>query len=384
MKISNRYYFDFNATAPLSLSVRQWLQAGGWPYGNPSSVHTSGKWARREIEQTREKICHSLGLGEGHSLFFHSGASEGITTVFKGLANKAQERGEKVSFFYFSTDHACVHQLALWMQKQGHGVNCTEVDKGGDFDTEELLAKLKDSKAPTLVNYTWVNNETGVVWELERALEIKRQTNHFIHVDSVQAVGKIANWRELPPELDAYTFSAHKFGALKGVGFSFVGKDTSLAPLIPGRQEEGMRAGTQNLLGIISAGIALEEVHRNHHFEEQKKAKDFIEEELANCLGESGEVVARESQRNGNTIFFILYDTHTQISTLAFDLAGMDVGSGSACASGSTIPSQVLRAMGYSQELAKRGVRLSFSPYLQEQEARAYWGKIKAVVSRFL
>ena len=248
---------------------------------------------------------------------------------------------------------------------------------------EEVEAQILQCRGPVLLNCTWVNNETGVIFPLSRILLLKQRTGCFVHVDAVQSVGKIENWRALEPRLDAYTFSSHKFGGLKGSGFSLVSGEFPFLPLIAGRQEGGLRAGTENLLGIITGGMALEQVDREHDFASQKRAKDAIENSLVDLLGPKGEVVARESLRNGNTIFLVLHETLSQISTLAFDLAGVDVGSGSACSSGAVHPSRILLAMGYSERAAKSGIRLSFSPCLKEADVPEYWEKLVAVLERF-
>lgn len=124
------------------------------------------------------------------------------------------------------------------------------------------------------LNYTYVNNESGVVWPLEWALDLKKETKCFVHVDAVQAAGKIANWEMLLPELDAYTFSGHKFGALKGIGFTFFNKELDFNPLIVGgTQQEGLRAGTENALGVYTIKLALHEMKENFNADALSIAK---------------------------------------------------------------------------------------------------------------
>ena len=387
MKILDRYYFDFNATAPLSQRVSRWLQQERLPYGNPGSIHTAGKWSWREIEKTRELVYQVFGLTESsRSLFFHSGASEGISTLLKGFTEKAENAGQKITFFYFSTDHICIHGIADWISLRGHRIYKIGVDTNGNFDDDFLVKHIKScaTSGPVLLNYTWVNNETGVVFDLARAVKIKEQSDCFVHVDGVQSVGKIEDWRVLPEELDAYTFSGHKFGAIKGIGASLITKTFPFKGFIPGQRTRIFRGGTENLFGILSFGMALQEVCEKYDIREQQKAKLSMEDRLATLLGKSGEIVARKEKRNGNTICFILYKTPAQISTMAFDMSGIDVGSGSACASGTLHPSDILTAMGYSAEKAKSAIRLSFSSYLTVKQGNEYFGKIKAVLGRFL
>ena len=380
MKVGNRYYFDFNSTAPMAASVRRWLAVGDFPQGNPASTHSMGKKARREMDQVTEFLQTTFELPERrHRLFFHSGASEGIVTLLTGFGE-----GRPFHFFHLTTDHPCVTQTAHKLNIRGHSVHSIPVDKSGLFDERALIKRIQSCSAPVLFNCTWVNNETGVVIPLEQLSRIKEQTGCTIHVDAVQAIGKIPKWNRPVADLDAYTFSGHKFGALKGCGFSFVSETFSLAPLIPPGPGRPLRGGTENLPGIISLKLALEELRQHYCFEKQVCAKNLLEQKLNHLLGDRGEIVASDSPRNGNTIQLILHNTSSQISALAFSMAGIDVSSGSACASGSPAPSPVLSAMGHSEHFAKNALRFSFSPQFHESQVEEYYQKIAAVLARFI
>ena len=378
MKIGDRYYFDFNATAPIAIGVLSWLSSGKHPHANPASIHAGGKRSLREIDLVREFLYTTFNLSErSHRLFFHSGASEGITTLLGGF-----ERGGH--FFYFPTDHACVTTIARGMKSKGCNIHPIPVDKNGDFDERKIIEQILSLSSPVLLNCTWVNNETGVVTPLEKIVEIKKQTGCTVHVDAVQSIGKIPDWNRLFAELDSYTFSGHKFGALKGCGFSFLSETFSLTPLVAPTVSRPLRGGTENLPGIISLKMALEELQQHYSFEKQSRAKNLLEQKLSLLVEDGGEIVASDAFRNGNTICLILHNTKAQISTLALSMAGIDVGSGSACSSGMPTPSPVLTAMGYPEDRAKNALRLSFSPWFQESEVEEYYQKIEAVLSRFL
>lgn len=384
--ISNRFYFDYNATSPLAKRVTDYLHSGDFLFGNPASLHASGKKSKKHINETTEYLYKLFNLKtDTHKLFFHSGASEGINSIFKGLAFKFFKEKKKVSFFFSEVDHACVIQLKEDLEILGHKVIFFPVDKNGLFDQIELtknILKETSEGRESYLNYTFINNETGVIWPLQWAEEIKKATDAFIHVDAVQLVGKMNNWDMLSPELDAYTFSGHKFGALKGIGFSFVGNDIEFSPLIVGgTQQDGLRAGTENALGVHSIKLALHDMKEHFVASEVGVAKDEIEEALVEFLGDKGEVVGRFApHRNLNTIFLVIYGQKAETLSAKFDMMGIDLSTGSACSSGIIKENRVLMAMGYTYENSRSAIRLSFSPFLKKSDVAGYVEKIKSIL----
>ena len=384
--ISNRFYFDYNATSPLAKRVTDYLHSGDFLFGNPASLHASGKKSKKHINETTEYLYKLFNLKtDTHKLFFHSGASEGINSIFKGLAFKFFKEKKKVSFFFSEVDHACVIQLKEDLEILGHKVIFFPVDKNGLFDQIELtknILKETSEGRESYLNYTFINNETGVIWPLQWAEEIKKATDAFIHVDAVQLVGKMANWDLLSPELDAYTFSGHKFGALKGIGFSFVGNDIEFSPLIVGgTQQDGLRAGTENALGVHSIKLALHDMKEHFVASEVGVAKDEIEEALVEFLGDKGEVVGRFApHRNLNTIFLVIYGQKAETLSAKFDMMGVDLSTGSACSSGIIKENRVLMALGYSYENSWSAIRLSFSHLMKKSDVAGYVEKIKSIL----
>lgn len=332
-------------------------------------------------------IYHLFQLrADTHKLFFHSGASEGINSIFKGLALKSFYNDKKVTFFFSTVDHACVVQLKSELESLGHKVCFFTVDKNGLFDQQDLIKNiLKETSEgrESFLNYTYVNNESGIVWPLSWAEEIKKETNAFIHVDAVQVVGKIPNWDMLSSELDAYTFSGHKFGALKGIGFTFIQKDIDYSPLIVGgTQQEGLRAGTENALGVYTIKLALHDMKENFDADGLLDAKSEIEEALIKHVGDKGEVVGRFSpHRNLNTIFLVLYGKKAETLSAKFDMGGVDLSTGSACSSGIIKENRILMSMGYSYEDSRAALRFSFSPFLAKNEVAEYVQKITSLLN---
>lgn len=392
MNQGNRYYLDYNATSPVAASVRELIASEGLSFGNPSSVHATGKRARRAVNEVTSFLYTTFDLSESHyQLIYHSGATEGINSIVKGMALNAFENKKTFSFFAFESDHSCVCNQKGFLESLGFRYHVLPVTKEGAFDEKLLKEAIKaDDAQVKLLNWTWINNETGVVNSLEMLSslkqELKEELAFFVHVDGVQAPGKVSNWHQLNDSVDAYTFSGHKFGALKGSGFSFLKEGLPLNALLNGGgQQLGLRSGTENTWGIFSLKCALEYLKENYDFNVQNEATRFIEENMNALVGDRGEVIASENpSRNGNTIYLLLYGIKAHTSAMVFDMAGIDLSNGSACSSGAVIPSRVLLSMGYDEEQAKSALRLSFGPYFNKKEATHLWPLLENVFKRLL
>lgn len=358
----------------------EWLQHGQLIWGNPSSHHSSGKQAKKAVQEVEEFLLELFGLKDTHYLVFHSGATEGINTIIQGFFRDA--RGSELAFVYSPTDHSAVTAQLPFLQSQGVEIFSHKIEKGHVLFHEEFLSLNQK----TLMNWTWVNNETGIVWPLDFILQYKKKSQLFIHVDAVQAVPRIPNFSPLEAEVDYYTFSGHKFGALKGIGFSFLKKGSPFIPLLLGGGQQGeRRSGTENLLGIISLKLALMDVQEQFHYESLQKNKRQFEQELKLFLGDQGQIVGEEAPfRNVNTITFLFRPKRSDMLLAALDMAGIEVGRGSACSLGQTQANPVLMATGLTAEESKRTIRLSFSPYWKEEEFKECFHSLKNVLQRFI
>ena len=384
--ISNRFYFDYNATSPLSPKVIDFLGSGDFLFGNPASLHHSGRHSRKAINQTTDYLFKLFALPKNDfDLLYHSGASEGINTFFKGLAFAGFKEKKSYTFYFSQTDHAAVFNLKADLELLGHKVKYFGVDKNGELNVDLLIDSMKDDAQPVM-NFTSINNETGIVWPWDLALKIKQATSCLIHVDAVQRVGKTLNWQELPAELDAFTFSGHKFGAVKGIGFTFVRKNIELSPLIVGGTQQGSRrAGTENALGVYSLKLALEEYESNFSGVELKQAKEFIEHKILETIKGRGEIVGMSArERNLNTMFVVLPGLKAETVSMKFDMEGVDLSTGSACSSGVIKENRILMAMGYSKDDSRSALRFSFSPFMSYTEALKYSEKIQSILSAIL
>jgi cysteine desulfurase len=388
MNLSNRIYLDFNATAPIVPPVKELLAQSGLSFGNPSSVHATGKKARRGVNEVRSFLYSTFGLKDNEfELFFHSGATEGINTFVKGVALEATKAKQGLTFFSFASDHSCVCNQKVFLETLGHRHVIVPVMRDGSFDLQRFEEALsRDNSDVKLVNWTWVNNETGVVSPLENIVKVKEKYDLLVHVDGVQAPGKVSDWSRLEASLDAYTFSGHKFGAIKGSGFTFIKAGLKLCPLLNGGgQQDGLRSGTENTVGIFSLKPALEFLLKNYDFNKQNEATRTLENQILSLVGERGEVIGHSNKnRNGNTIYLLLNGIKAHTSAMVFDMAGIDLSNGSACSSGAVIPSRVLLSMGYDEDQAKSALRLSFSPFFNSEEAKSIWPKIEEILQRLL
>lgn len=358
----DRLYLDYNATSPLSKSVTNWLKSGDLLFGNPSSQHSDGKAARKSINETRSLIFETFNKKEKETkLFFHSGATESFHTFASSFAETCRLNGKDLLICYSKVDHPAV--TALSEKYLGPHVKFHELlrDKKLHYKHQENFEVLKDKKEnnPELVilyHHLWVHNETGQVSSLKDIEIFKQIPDLYIHVDAVQAPGKIPDWKNLSTG-DIWTFSPHKFGALKGIGFSLFSSTVEFHPLIKGGgQQSNLRSGTENVLGVKSIALALKDLEATD-VQNTKKLRDELLREMKKSLNGFGEVIDDDSMAS-NTIYFYLHKSASDIALALFDLNGLEISAGSACSSGAAKESAVLLQMGLGP-YAKNGLRLS-------------------------
>lgn len=380
-----RLYLDYNATSPLSHSVIDWMKSGDVLFANPSSQHSSGKASRKLINEGRAKIYDVFGKTEKDTkLFFHSGATEAFLTFTYSFAEMARLKGAELLVCFSRIDHPAVTTLSerYW----GPHVKFFELKMNADltYNHAENLEIIKDKKEnnPELVilyHHLWVHNETGFISPLEELLPLKNIADLYLHIDCVQAPGKIPDWQKLPIG-DVWSFSAHKFGAFKGIGFSFFKKEIPFTALVSGGgQQQGLRSGTENPQSVKSIALALADLQKcdvNQNASKRQELENFIEEELKG-LG----AVVKGSRRNANTIYFYLNRLSSDIALALFDLNGLMISAGSACSSGAAKDSTVLLQLG-KKDVAKNGLRLSFGFQLSDLEMAQIKAQFQATVTR--
>ena len=381
MKLTNkRYYFDYNSSSPLAKSVIEWFASGDFFVTNPNSLHTSGKKSLKYIRETQTYLFDTFQLGATHQVFFHSGATEGINTF---VINEISTGDEEKHLILFETDNSSAYKIKNITDQYKINLHLkTLVNSAGELKTDELIRFIKTLKGKIIINYTWVNNETGIIWPLDEAVRIKQATGAFIHVDATQSVCKLKDWNLLSPMLDAYTYSGHKFGALTGVGFSFYKKDYPIKYLVNGAK--GVlhgRPGTPNTTGIYSIYLALRETIKKYDHDESLAAINYLKDQLDNLLKNHGYVISKNSLNCCTNTLSLFFNAKKGLDVLnMFDMNGIEVGVGSACSSGILGPNRVLIAYGVDENKSNNSIRFSFETDLTMEKAKTYFEMIKKIL----
>ena len=380
-----RLYLDYNATSPLSQSVLNWLRSGEVLFANPSSQHSDGKASRKLINETRSALYKTFSQQEKDTrLFFHSGATEGIQTFAASFAEMSRLSERNLLICTSAVDHPVTVSLAS--KYFGPHVDFFELkrDQNLRYQHQENLLKLQELKRANpgliiLYHHLWVHNETGQVSPLEELSVFKAIPDLYLHIDAVQAPGKIPDWQKLS-EGDIWTFSAHKFGALKGIGFSFFKTNFDFHPLLTGGGQQGnFRSGTENIQGVRSIALALEDLLKidvAHNSLMRRAMITFLEEELIG-LGS----IIDDPLICSNTIYFYLHHLTSDIALALFDIHGLEISAGSACSSGAAKESAVLLHLGLNTT-AKNGLRLSMPLEMDKDHLNKIQERMKLVFNR--
>jgi len=370
----DRVYLDHNATTPMRAEAYEALvELTRKLLGNPSSMHASGRVARACVDEARERVAGVLGVPESE-VTFTSGATEANNLALFGAmeaVDPRSRRGEGApGLLTIGTEHASVLEPARALERGGCGLHLAAVDRTGLPITEDFEQKLSSERVD-VVSISAANGENAAVPDLEALVRRAndRARNHIIfHTDAVQALGRV----ELSLEgLDLATFSAHKLGGPPGVGVLWRRTGTPLAPrLFGGAQENELRPGTENAPSIHAAAIAIELAAKERvgYAARTRELTRFLWEELrlvvpsARLIGPSFTNDVEAPNTNGrlpNTLCVSIPRAEGRILVTSLDLAGLEASAGSACASGSVEPSHVLLAMGYDEDDARSGLRLS-------------------------
>lgn len=354
-------YLDHNATTPLHPQVIQTLGETMAVFGNPSSMHEYGREARALVEEARETIAGFLGALPEEIIFVGSG-SEGNNTVLSIIgcpaSNCTCEREHKSHIVTTAIEHPCILETSKCMRGRGSRVTFIGVDRYGKISLDELRDSITDQTG--LVSVMMANNEIGTLQDIRAAAQVAHENGALFHTDAVQAFGKIPiRVHELG--IDFLTLSAHKIYGPKGVGALYVKRGVPFCPLVHGgHQERGRRAGTENTLGIVGLGKAVEMRAIEMPGETERIVK------MRNALQQGIEAAIPDIAFNGHptdslpgTLNVSFEGAEGESILLYLDLEGIAVSTGSACASGSLDPSHVLLATGVPVERAHGSIRMS-------------------------
>jgi cysteine desulfurase len=375
-------YLDSNATTPTDPAVVAALQ----PYlttlfGNPSSIHRFGQQSRQAIEHARHQLADLLGCSP-RELTFTSGGTEADNAAILGLL---RSRAPRRTIITSSVEHSAVREPLKDLATQGYRVITIPVHPGGQLDMPALAAALADPDA-ALATIMWANNETGVIFDIGAIGTLTQQYRVPLHVDAVQAVGKIPfTLRDLP--IDLLSLSAHKFHGPKGTGALYIRRSVHWSPQIRGGpQERERRGGTENVASIVGMGIAAE-LAAQHLIdgtpERIAALRDRFEQTIHTKIPES-QVIGDRTHRLPNTTNIAFAGLEAEAILLLLSEHDVCASAGAACSSGSLEPSPVLRAMHLPDRILHGAIRFSLSRFTTEEEIDQALQIIPPIITRLL
>jgi cysteine desulfurase len=371
-------YLDNNATTQLAPEVLEaMLPYFSDLYGNPSSMHSFGGQVAKEVREAREQAAALIGATPDEIIFTSCGTESDNAAIRAALAAHPDRRHIVTS----RVEHPAIKSLCAHLSRQGYRVTELPVDKDGLLDMNHYERSLSPDTA--IVSLMWANNESGVLFPVEKAAELAHKRGILFHTDAVQAVGKIPISMK-GNVIDMLSISGHKLHAPKGIGILYVRRGTKFSPfLIGGHQEKERRGGTENTPSIIGLGKACELAARNMEAENTrvKQLRDKLEEKLLELIPNS-RVNGSRLYRLPNTTNMSFEFVEGEGILLLMDEYGICASSGSACTSGSLQPSHVLRAMGVPFTMAHGSIRFSLSIYTTEEEINFVIEKMPSIIER--
>ena len=356
MVFMEKIYLDHNATTPLHPEVlNAMLPALQDNFGNPSSIHSFGRSARVQLDEAREKVARLIGASSSE-IIFTSGGTEANNLALLGVALKDKEKKIITS----KTEHPSVLNPCRQLEEQGVEVHYLDVDRFGRIDINNLESQITESTA--LISLQHANSETGVLQDIKKVSELARSNGVLFHTDAVQTVAKIEfDLKDYP--VDMLSISAHKFNGPKGVGALYLRKGTPalFAPVCGGSQEKKRRGGTENVAGIIGFGKACEmAIERVSTLEVSRVAelKNYFYNKVYEMIP-STQLFGDMQNSLPNTLNLGFAGVEGDTLLIAMDIEGVAVSTGSACSSGTGLPSYVLQAMGLPDKKINSSIRFS-------------------------
>lgn len=361
----NKIYLDHSATTRTDDDVaRLMLEYMTDHYGNPSSVHSFGRAARKAVEEAREKIAKCIGA-EPAEIIFTSGGTEADNMAIRGVAYANKRRGSHI--ITSSIEHHAVLDTCKSLEKEGFQVTYLPVDEYGMVSVEELKKAITDQTI--LISIMHANNEVGTIQPVKEIGALAREKGIFFHSDTVQTIGKIpVNVNEL--NIDLLSISGHKFYGPKGIGCLYARKGVRMLPIaFGGAQERKKRPGTENVPGIVGLAMALEKAVNS--IPEQSAYQTKLRDKLIEGLMEKIDHVklnGHPEKRMPNNVNLSFQFIEGESLLLSLDMKGIAASSGSACTSGSLDPSHVLLAMGLPHEIAHGSLRMTLGKDNTEEQ----------------
>ncbi|MEQ1859252.1 MAG: cysteine desulfurase NifS [Chthoniobacteraceae bacterium] len=371
-------YLDNNATTRVDPAVvEEMLPFLTERYGNPSSAYRFGKQVATALDLARERVAALLGCEPGEILFTSCGTESSNAAIHSALAMD-RDRQHIVTT---RVEHSATLKTCEQLAKRGYEITWLGVDSMGQVDLRELEKSIRSDTA--LVSVMWANNETGVLFPTAEIADIVRGKGALFHTDAVQAVGKIPI-ALADAKINFLSLSGHKLHCPKGVGVLYVGRRTKFAPFMTGGgQENGKRAGTENVASIVALGKACEVAGQfiEHENREVRAWRDQFEEAILERVP-GAQVNGDRANRLPNTSNLAFEGIDSEAVLMLLDDAGVCCSSGSACTTGSVHASHVLKAMGFSDERARSSLRFSFGRFNSAAEVPRAIEAVERVVGK--
>ncbi|MDW7668067.1 MAG: cysteine desulfurase NifS [Bacillota bacterium] len=374
-----KVYFDNAATTRVKDEVIEEMNKYyGELYGNPSSIYNFGQLSKKAVESSREKVARLIN-SKPDEIYFTGGGSEADNWAIKGIISANEKKGNHI--ITSKIEHHAVLHTCEYLEKKGAEVTYLDVDENGLIDLKQLENSIKDNTV--LISIMFANNEIGTIQPIKEIGEIAKKHEIYFHTDAVQAVGnEKIDVKDM--NIDLLSLSAHKIHGPKGVGALYIKKGTRIHNLIHGgAQEKKLRAGTENVPGIVGLAKAADIAYNNFDEKREKltKLRDRMIEKIEKEIPEARLNGHREKRLPGNVNFAFKYIEGESL-LLYLDMEGISASSGSACTSGSLDPSHVLMSIGLPHEIAHGSLRLSLSDFNTEEDVDYTVEKLITVVKR--
>ena len=350
-------YFDNAATTKLKKEVMDKM----FPYfvesyGNPSSLYTLGRIAKVEIEEARKHVANLINCDK-NEIYFTSGGTESDNTALKGIMYVNKNKGKHL--ITTKIEHHAILNTCKTLEENGFKVTYLNVDKDGMINLEELVNAITEDTV--LISVMFANNEIGSIQPIQKIGKIAKEKGIIFHTDAVQACANVRiDVKEM--NIDMLSLSGHKIGAPKGIGALYVRKNIEFKNLIDGgHQERDKRAGTENVPGMIGLGEACKIAKKNMetHVNRLKELRDFYFSEIQNQIPDIKINGSMEHRLPGNSNISFKGVNGSEL-LMKLDENGICASAGSACSSGSSMPSHVLTAIGLPSEYAEGTLRVTF------------------------
>ncbi|EMB5513996.1 NifS family cysteine desulfurase [Campylobacter coli] len=376
-----KVYLDNNATTMLDPSAYElMLPFLKDMYGNPNSLHQWGSATHPALREAMDKLYAGLGANDLDDIVITSCATESINWVLKGIYFDHILDKERNEVIISSVEHPAVAAAAYFLKSLGVKVIELPVNEEGVSTPQDLQNVISDKTA--LVSVMWANNETGMIFDIQKMAEIAHEFGALFHTDATQAVGKIkVNLNQVG--VDFASFSAHKFHGPKGVGGLFIKKGLKLTPLLHGGEHMGgRRSGTLNVPYIVAMGEALRIANTMLDFEDShiRRLRDKLEDQIL-ALPDTT-VVGKREHRVPNTILASIKGVEGEAMLWDLNKNGIAASTGSACASEALESNPIMEAIGAENDLAHTALRLSLSRFNTEDEIDYAAKQIKNATQR--